>query len=358
MEKVVAGGGSSCALYTDGTVECWGRNFEGQLGTGSLVHSLIPVSVPGVSTAVDISAGQFTTCVVLANGTVQCWGQAAEIVSIDERADSASPVTIPGISNAIAIGVGLGHVCVILSDDSEVPTQNPVACWGSNFSGQLGNGSNLSSNTPVAVTGITTATQLSMGANHSCALLADSTIRCWGNGARGELGNGGTSSNVPVIVSGLSNVTAIAAGASHTCAAVNNDEVYCWGRNSGGQLGYIGRESDLPIKVNGVSDAHHLGTSSSTSCAITDDGMSEQVLCWGGNQAGVLGIGDSSIAESVLPVAVVNLGTITSLTSYSGHMCALESGDKIKCWGDNEFGSVGNGTSGYSLEPVTVDVDL
>ena len=122
-----------------------------------------------------------------------------------------------------AIVGGESHSCALLANGT-------VKCWGDNFYGQLGNGTDTPSISPVAVTGLANVVAIASGAWHSCALLADGSARCWGYNNDGELGHGsGPHSSTPVVVSGLVNATAITGGAAHTCALLATGTVKCWG---------------------------------------------------------------------------------------------------------------------------------
>ncbi|MBU6154397.1 MAG: hypothetical protein KGP28_08870, partial [Bdellovibrionales bacterium] len=113
-----------------------------------------------------------------------------------------------------------------------------VRCWGYNRDGQLGNGSNQNSPTPVTVSGLTNAIAVSAGGNHTCALIGDGSVRCWGYNRDGQLGNGSNqNSPTPVTVSGLTNAIAVSAGGTHTCAIESGGSVKCWGDGSSGQTG-------------------------------------------------------------------------------------------------------------------------
>src|SRR5437870_1340149 len=183
----------SCALLQDGTVRCWGQNDLGQLGNGTTTSSSTPVAVTGITGAAAVTAGGFHTCARFPDGTLECWGR--------------------------------------------------------NDAGQLGDPATTSFNsvTPVRVIGITTAVTVTAGGFHTCALLADGTVRCWGENDFGQLGNGtsdptpGTPTTVnptPVTVSGITTAVAISAGGWHTCALLQHGTVPCWPQNTYGQLGH------------------------------------------------------------------------------------------------------------------------
>ena len=108
--------------------------------------------------------------------------------------------------------------------------QGSILCWGSNASGQLGDGTTVNSNVPVFVTGVSNAVSVSVGDSHACARLSDSKVKCWGAGATGALGNGlPASSGTPVFVTGISTATQVSSSSKHTCARLSDGRVMCWG---------------------------------------------------------------------------------------------------------------------------------
>jgi Regulator of chromosome condensation (RCC1) repeat len=188
--ETALGSHHTCALTESGSVSCWGRNDDGQLGSGTSANSPVPQIVPGV-TANHIVAGGRLTCAVVPGGSVRCWGSEFCYFS------STTPVEMPGLASVRQLAIGETHTCALLTDGT-------VACRGCNFAGELGSGTGESAETPVPVVGLTDVVEVGAGREHSCALRADDSVWCWGNNQGGQLGNGTTANaSVPVMVVGL-----------------------------------------------------------------------------------------------------------------------------------------------------------
>ncbi|KAB8145564.1 chromosome condensation regulator RCC1 [Chloroflexia bacterium SDU3-3] len=197
---------------------------------------------------------------------------------------------------------------------------------------------------------------MAAGGFHTCTLLSTGAVRCWGNGASGQLGFGSVIPRIPSAnLAAISGVSTIAAGLFHTCATTMAGLVYCWGENSDGQLGLgdtIDRAS--PIPVPGITDAVAVAAGFLHTCALLSSGG---VKCWGVDTEGELGTGSGLGANpsSPTPVDVLGLGdTATALASGSFHTCVLLSGGGVKCWGKNDRGQLGDGTTVSGGLPVSV----
>jgi alpha-tubulin suppressor-like RCC1 family protein len=275
----------TCALLSDGTAKCWGRNVNGQLGDGTRTDRVTPVAVLDLTAAVAIRVGGDHTCALLSDGTAKCWGyNGGGRLGDGSTSDSSVPVVVSGLSNAVAIIPGGYHTCALLSDGT-------VKCWGSNDSGQIGDGTTTNRYTPVSVSNLTGAVTIAVGERHSCVLLSDGIAKCWGNNENGRLGDGTTTnSSIPVSVSNLTSAVAIATGKYSTCALLSDGTAKCWGYNGYGQLG-DGTSTDryIPVSVSNLTSAVAIGIGYSHSCALLSDGTAK---CWGYNGYGQLGDGD------------------------------------------------------------------
>src|SRR5215217_2216276 len=246
-------------------------------------------------------------------------------------------------------------------------TFTTVAAWGDNFFGQLGNGVPLPypddsrSTMPLEVSNLDGAElkAIAGGANHSLALKNDGTVWAWGLNEDGELGDGtNTDSSTPVEVkdpndpSGyLSEVETIAAGSSHSLALKDDGTVWAWGNNESSQLGDgTNANSTQPVKVANLSGVEAIsgGGAPSYSLALKDDGT---VWAWGDNRASQgtrIGgqLSDDEVTSSNTPLQVSDLpGGIEAIAAGAEHGLALKDDGTVWAWGNNWFGQLGNGTT-------------
>lgn len=339
---VAVGGGHSCALLIVGTARCWGSNAYGQLGgeSASAVQTM-PLTVAGLTGATYIEAGGRHTCAVVAGGSVKCWGD-NYFGSLGDGTNQprSAPTDVIGLSGATQLALGNSHTCALLGNGE-------VKCWGYNQDGAVGDGTGIAYRpTPTSVVGVSNAVQITAGSSHTCALIAGGTVKCWGRSFNGSLGDGTSSVRLaPVSVSNLSGARQIAAGASHTCAAIVDGRVRCWGNNVSGQLGDGTTElRTIPVEVVGISSAFAVATGGDLdrahSCATLSNGDAH---CWGDNTWGQLG--DGSVTASLAPRRVDTLSNIRAISADFRHLCATFISGSPRCWGSNAVGELGTGTT-------------
>lgn len=353
--QLSSGAYGTCAIYTTKRLYCWGSNGSQQLGLGSSAktsYATRPYPVKGMSASpASVGNGYSSACATLVTGSIVCWGrnttgqlgttnQGAYLRAATPIASLLSPWQAP--SNTT---LGTRNVC--FRDNNQT-----VKCLGGNSVGQLGNGNNTASNVPVQVAVITGASeatqarQIATGSNHTCARLANKNVKCWGINNYRQLGtptNAVAWVNTPVDVPNLSNnVTQIASMADHTCAIHESGAASCWGAD---QYGQLGDGTVAPFKgnvtVDGLgADAKQISTGVGHSCALITGGA---VRCWGSNEFGQLGNGTTT--TSAKPVSVIGLSRPAIEISAGGyHTCARLDNNQIYCWGRGTKGQLGNGS--------------
>ena len=335
--SVASGGSHSCAVLTSGGVVCWGLNSAGQLGNGSTTNSSTPVAVSGLSAGVaSIAVGGSTSCAVLTSGAIKCWGDDSngQLGDGSPSTNSSTPVSVSGITTGVLVDVSLTHTCAVI-------TGGAVTCWGSGIGAA-----------PVALAGISSgATDVTVGLYHSCAVVVGA-VKCWGQNGYGQLGDNTTTHSLTTPVTAVaSGGTAVTAGDQFTCAVVSGG-AQCWGLNMFGELGNGSTtNSSTPIAVSGPSaGVASISAGSVHTCALLAGGA---LKCWGRNNYGQLGNGSTTNATTATDVSGIPSGAI-SLGVGNSQACAVLSGGTMKCWGRNDYGALGNGSTTNSLTPVFV----
>ena len=351
VAQLAAGNGFFCARKSSGSAWCWGNNLAGQPSDGPTDYRPLPVEVLalGHSVAQVASGWGSATCALTTSGEVWCWG---EISNATGNSDVRPiPFQIAGLpERPVEIAVGWGHACARL----DVGT---LWCWGRNDNGQLGDGSNAffrEAPTPVNALGFEVAAVATSG-THTCARKMDGSLWCWGSNDSGELGDGTTTdSPTPLWVQPLgTRVRQVSTSpSSHSCALLEDGTAWCWGANSSGQLGDgTTLRSSVPVQVSGLASVAEISAGLSHTCARTSDGA---LWCWGDNGVGQLGNGMSGqSAMSTTPVRVAVPGTEwIEVRAGIGGTCARAKDLSTWCWGMRDHGMMGNGDLGLRVSPV------
>jgi alpha-tubulin suppressor-like RCC1 family protein len=350
--QVSAGLFHSCGLAPGNRAYCWGANFAGELGSGLTTGSATPIAVVGGLQFVQVSAGSHHTCGVTADARAYCWGGNFEGELGDGTVISRSrPVLVEGGHHWQNVRAGHMHSC-------GVTTSGAAYCWGYNKYGQLGDGSDLvQRRIPVPVAGGRLFRRVSPGGLHTCGVTTNDRAFCWGLGGQGQIGDGKTfQRRTPRLVAGgLSWRQVVASGAFHSCGITWDHRAYCWGFNGHGQLG-IGTTNPLiccltPMPVAGDRQFAILSAGGDYTCGVT---IAHVALCWGDNSTGSLG--DGTTIERTRPRAVSGGLSFSGVSAgFGGHACGVTTDSRAYCWGGNQFGEVGDGTTNtLRLTPVPV----
>ncbi|WP_437893217.1 hypothetical protein [Sorangium sp. So ce124] len=370
--KIAAGYYHTCAVLNTGRIKCWGANDSKQLGLGDIVArgveagqmgSALPVANLGVDAKVEsLAMGAKHTCARLTSREVKCWGQPGLLgfsSPVDWRAnemgDRLVAVDLDGV--VIAVAAGGAHTCALVSGDV-------TRCWGGNAERQLGFDDTesrvVTPRAPVNLGDGMVALSLALGEAHSCARLKDDIVKCWGSNRFGQLGFGGVWDNdyemgdrLPIVDLGGEPTLMLSAGHDHTCALLTGGRVRCWGHNDNGQLGR-GDTSDRYGASSPTDDVDvgetvtGLVAGEAHTCALLAGG---RVKCWGLNDSGQLGLGDTvnrgdapdGMGDTLPPVDLGEGATAEAITAGANHTCALLTDGRVKCWGSNGSGQLGLG---------------
>ncbi|WP_188295492.1 RCC1 domain-containing protein [Streptomyces sp. CBMA156] len=336
----------------------WGNNRSGQLGDGTWTDlRTTATAVLGLtgSEVVRIAAGGAGASLghglaLLADRTVQSWGvNGSGQLGNGSMSSHNAPGRVTDLRDVTDIAAGGQHSLALLADRS-------VVAWGRNEHGQLGNGTNADSSLPVRVAGLSRVVAIAAGLHHSLALREDGTVWAWGYNFNGQLGDGTSSSrNVAAPVVGLTGVSRIAAGAGHNLALVGKPgtgaAVKAWGHNTTGQLGdntTINRLTPVATRPTWSGGVTHIAAGCNHSFAVVDD--ENRLKAWGQNTSGQLG--DGTTVFRVLPVTVPGMVGVRLVAAGREHTMALLDDRTVRAWGSNGSGQLGDGSTTDSTTPV------
>ena len=417
ITQIASGGVHSCALTTDNGMYCWGQNGNGELGNNSTANSYDPVAVTmngalSGKTITQMSLGEYDSCALTSDGLSYCWGQNGN-GQLGNNSTTDSPVPVAVNTSGVLSGKKLTQIAAHYYHTCAIDTSGLAYCWGKNTNGQLGNNSGTDSSVPVAVTtsGVLNGKnikQLTTSVNASCALTTDNGMYCWGNNDAGQLGNGTWSSSwVPVTVTTSGTVldgktiTQIVSGWDQACALTNDGLVSCWGDQSswsslgnGVSTGNVSLPAPMLLPAPTVTFGSNAATDiipysssqlelttppggsswATTNVTITNaDGQSATLT----NGFTTLGTDDAPSLSALSPTNGPRAGGTTvnaaggNLYNYGGfiqvssgsddtsstgeHTCGVAPTGLLYCWGRNDYGQLGNGSTTNSLYPRVVN---
>ncbi len=380
-----ASGAHACAVAGfERALFCWGANDRGQLGNGSTGNGTnsadLPVATKLLSDATNapftnidtFAVGAWNTCALRSKTQLYCWGQrlGGGVGDGVVGGEQSAPENITGFAGG-RFSLGATHGCAVIN-------QTDLRCWGNNHSEQLGHalfsGGDQTCKTffdPAAACNPTPSTAspvnpaaISMATMHSCALVGGQ-VQCWGyQGEGATTGSGLISTSTPVVVqmtgaTPLTGITQLSSTGRHNCAVrMPGNSVWCWGQNDAGQAGQPANAGlYLATQVAGLQ-ATSVAVGERATCAITSSGMPSPLVCWGDDTYGQLGDGTKQSTATPTPVkGPGGLGTLNDVKSVAvgySFACALTGDKNVWCWGRNDHGQLGDGTTVDRPFPVRV----
>jgi alpha-tubulin suppressor-like RCC1 family protein len=314
VKQIALGTIAACALLEDATVACYGGGIVGTLGRGDRPEiDPVPKRVPNLKNVAHVFGGGYSMCALLTDKTVTCWGPDQSANPYGARPGDL--FAVPNLANVVELAVATSHTCARLESGD-------VHCFGSNYFGELGDGTTNNSKMPVKAAAISGAKQIATGAELSCAVLSNGSVSCWGLNDQGQLGQGDVDKLIhpaPVTVPGLDGPAKSVAASSISgavCALLESGSTKCWGEKLAGDPAASARASALAL---GWSHA----------CVLGADGT---VACWGANTKGQLGSDPGRAA--------------VGLTTGGHSSCAVFGDGAFACWGDDSRGQLGGGRTG------------
>ena len=394
FSPVASGELHTCAVLEDGVVKCWGYDGYGELGyedpgargaeVGDMGTALPAVELGTGLHAQAVFAGYYTSCATFDGATLKCWGYSANFLPgfmVNDGAhhalmgDALPEVPLPG---PVAMAEGTAtNVCAVVHDGT-------LRCWGRDSGAAVGD-------QQVHDFGAVGVRRLAIEDTYVCALFEDGRIRCWGENRLGQLGVGDTTDRTewnaatPTVDLGVgATAVAIAVGSAHACAILDGGGIKCWGNNGQGQLGLGDQEArgDEPGEMGDALPFVDLGTGRSAvamaargrvSCALLDD---QTVKCWGENRYGqlgqghteALGDGPDEMGDALPPIDLGAGQGAVAMAAGRDFVCAALDSQSLKCWGNNNWGQLGQGHTealgdgpgemGDALPPVDLGAKL
>ena len=374
----------TCVNMANNRMKCWGHGHQGQIGDGwsgdreNATFVLLGADGGGVYASSHGSFGQHTIAVML-DGSMQAWGHDGwgqlGHGHYGGQHNSPKQVLMPAGRTALHAETSMQTSCAVMDDQS-------LWCWGRNDPfGQVGNNnttaSEVSSPMHIPIPNNQNVIALSGGTNFWCIILEDRSGMCWGSNTNGQLGNGvstGHGANAswsnpapePItILPQNRSLAAISTGQLHVCAILDNGSVVCWGGNHHGQIGNgtYGDDGDSAVttpqyvSLPAGRTAISIDSGFYHNCAILDD---HSTWCWGRNNHGQLGDGTTTNSSTPIEISVPGL-EFASISAGAYHTCAVATNASVWCWGQHDNGQLGLGgnATGYPNDsdvPAWVDI--
>ena len=320
----------TCAVRLDGGVTCWGSDGLRERFALAGLQDVVAIST-GDNPTLELHA-----CALHAGGTISCWGSGYKgKLGQGNTNNHYLPVIVPGIDDAVAVSAGSLHTCAVHRDGG-------VSCWGDNDGRQLAVSNPRPSFSPQRVPGLSDVVAIATGSPTTCAVHGDGSLSCWGWPFTTDHADA-----APRRFNGPEPFTSVSIGWSTSCATTVSGSVYCW---------TSGQSPASADRVQGLTDVVAVSARQFNACGLHRDGG---VSCWGENDLGQLG--DGTANRRSRPVRLAGIDDAVAISATVGdvgvnpHACVLHTDGSASCWGSNESGQLGDGTTVDRLVPTRAE---
>ncbi|MBX7209167.1 MAG: M36 family metallopeptidase [Verrucomicrobiaceae bacterium] len=340
----VGGSSGTHALKTDGTLWAWG-DCSGYSATSARGFARAMAFAPG--TLVQVATGGTHNMFLKSDRSLWTWG-----------ANNVSQLGIGGTLNSDPVQVGTVTTWAQARPGNlysgALRQDGSLWMWGNNGSNQLGDGTTTTRTTPVQIGAATDWAVLEPAAgtgSHTLALKSGGTLWAWGSNTSGQIGDGTTvTKTVPTQIGTDTDWSKIAAGSSHSLGLKTNGTVWAWGQNSFSQLGDgTTTQRTTPVQIGTDTSWARISASGTSSYAIKANGT---LWSWGSNASGQLGLGDTTTRTT--PTQVGTAVDWAQVSAGTNHAAAIKSDGSLWIWGQNIAGQLGDGASAQQNSPVRV----
>jgi len=337
------------ALKNDGTVWAWGANSLYQLGDGTSESSNKPIQVAGLSNMICVSAGGHRTAALKKDGTVWIWGGRNYNTDPLKKSNlnSKTPVQVAGLSDVADISAGSDHILALKKDGT-------VWAWGDNHAYQLGNGTNEDSNIPVQVSNLTNVIDITAESKKSFAVKNDGTVWTWGQYAMKKVGGETKDAEIPVQIEGVNNALTLEYKGGHMIVLKKDGTVWAHSfRNGYGDL-VVAEPTADSVKINIIKDVKAVAANQKGGLILKNDGRAYEWLTSANTTYG----NETEMLLAIDLLALQKRSDVTGIAYGPNNAAVLLKDGTLWVWGNNKYGTLGDGTFKDSVLPVKADINL